>query len=292
MTRTILCAIIVLLVSLKCYPQKTVEELASTSPKKFFKDVFYDTSLGNDLVKLLNKKRIRFGDLPNLKKVGLLSVYIRDDAFRRGRKGGIIYDQGYKENVLAAGILDASYNSIAEILGKLGMELLTPAEYLTDEDKEGLYRNFEFNYTSIPEAKKFGDFFTRNEGVYATPNNYEMIYAAYQGGNPEIIINSVGSLCSQFNLDAFLTIEIQTRTTSKSVILESITVVMHGRHPVLADEGMLLATGKYAPSSMVPFAEIEEDQINRSRFDGFDTILTRLVSGLAEIVLGEIESIE
>lgn len=292
MIRTILCAVIALQVSVQGYSQKTVEELAQTSPKKFFKDVFYDTSLGDDLVKLLNKRRIKFDDLPDLNRVGVLSVYIKDDAFRKGRKGGVTYNQGYNENILAAGILDASYISVDDVLDKLDIELLNTEEYLASENKKQVYDNFEFNYSSIPEAKKFGEFIARNEGVYATPKDYKMIFAAFQGGNQDVIINGIGSLCSLFELDALLTIEIQTRTTNKSIVLESITVVMHGRHPVLPDEGMLYATGKYAPSGMVPFAEIKEGKINRSRFDGFETILTRLVSGLAEVVLGEIESIE
>ena len=193
MIRTILCAVIALLVSVKGFSQKTVEELAQTSPKKFFKDVFYDTSLGDDLIKLLNKKRIKFDDLPELNRVGVLSVYIKDDAFRKGRKGGVTYNQGYNENILAAGILNASYNSVDDVLGKLDIELLKTQEYLIDDDKKEAYENFEFNYSSIPEAKKFGEFTSRNEGVYATPEDYRMIYAAFQGGNPDVILNGVGS---------------------------------------------------------------------------------------------------
>lgn len=275
-----------------CFAQKTVEELAELPAKKFFRDVYYDTSLGNNLVKLLNKRRIKFADLPDLKKVGLLSIYIKDESFRKGRKGGVIYNHDKEENLLSAGVLDASLNSVKQILTKLDIQLMSSDEYLTDEDKKREYNNFVFNYSSITEAKKFSDFFVRNNESFASPADYRMIYSTFEGGTAKEITNSLGNLSAKLGLDALLTIEIQTRTTNKSVILESITVVMHGTHPTLKDEGLFFGIGKYSPSSQVPFAEIVDEDIKRARFEGFETIMTRLVSGLAEVAIGEIESIE
>ncbi|MGB3464003.1 MAG: hypothetical protein WBA74_01980, partial [Cyclobacteriaceae bacterium] len=85
---------------------------------------------------------------------------------------------------------------------------------------------------------------------------------------------------------------IQTRATVKSILLESITFVIHGAHPTIPDEGLYLGMGKYQPKSQVAFAEIDDFDITRTRFDGFEPIMERLMIGLMEIIIGEIDSIE
>ena len=95
-------AIALCLVSSWCLGQATLEELAELPNRKFYKDVYYDTSFGDDLIRLLNKRRMRIEDLPELKKVGLLSVFIRDDAYRKGRRGGVTFNHGAEENQIVS----------------------------------------------------------------------------------------------------------------------------------------------------------------------------------------------
>ena len=275
-----------------CLGQKTIEELADLPKKKFFKDVYYDSDFGRSLVKLLNKKRIRFEDLPELKKVGLLSVFIRDDSYRKGRRGGVTYNHDSEENKFASGILEMSIGEIQQSLAKLDMELITSDVYLDTEEKKRQYRVFNFNYSMIPEAKSFGEFFIRNEKAKGSPQGYKPIYATFNNGEDESIVNPVGTLATGLELDALMTIEILTRTTGKSILLESITVVIHSAHPTLPEEGLHVGVGQYAPFRQVAFAEIVDGEIKRERYDGFATILSRLVTGLAEIAREEILSIE
>jgi len=272
--------------------QKTIEELGELPARKFFKDVYFDTSLGNDLVKLLNRDRIKLEDLPELKRVGLASIFIKDDAFRKGRRGGVTYNHNQEENELAAGILNASMNSLKEVLNKLNITLLGSEDYLDDDEKKRLYKNFVFNYTGIPEAKKFGEFFERNKESPGSPAGYKPIFSTYEGGTSKSIVNGLGALSDELGLDALITLEIQTQTTNKSVVLESITVVMHGPHPTLKDEGLFMGIGQYSPSKQLAFAEVSGDNIKQGRYIGFGSILTRLVTGLAEVAIEEIVSIE
>ncbi|MEL7148539.1 MAG: hypothetical protein AAFO69_19350, partial [Bacteroidota bacterium] len=227
-----------------------------------------------------------------LNKIGLLSVFIKDDSYRKGRRGGITYNATENENQFAAGIMEVSFEHIKEVLSEMDMVLVSSEEYLDDEEKQRVYRTFDFNYSEIPEARSFGEFFDRNKQAKGSPEGYKPIFATYNEGQDQPIVNRVGALASALELDALLTIEILTRTTPKSIVLESITVVLHSAHPTLSEEGMHVGVGQYAPSRQVAFVEIVGQDIKRERYDGFATILSRLVGGLVSLAREEILSIE
>ena len=290
--RKVVAALAMSLLVNYCLGQDTIEELADLPDKKFFKDVYYNSSFGRDLVKLLNKRRIKIEDLPDLQRVGLLSIFVRDDAFRKGRRGGLTYNHDSEENKFAAGILEVSLGKIREAMSEADIELITSDVYLDSDEKKREYRIFNFNYSAIPEARPFGEFFIRNEKAKGSPAGYKPIYATYKNGEDESIVNPVGTLARALDLDGLMTIEILTRTTTKSVVLESVTVVIHSAHPAQPEAGMHVGVGQYAPSLQLPFVKIEDGQINTARYDGFATILSRLVAGLAEIAREEILSIE
>ncbi len=272
--------------------QKNLEDLGNIPIKKYFKDTFLYSTINKDLIKLLNKGRIGIEELPKLEKIGLLSIYIKDEAFRKGRRGGATYRHAENENQLTAGILKAALPSIKKGMKEMGIKLLTPDLYLDDEDKKFLYRNFSINYSGMPEAKRFGEYFDRNTDSFASPSNYKTLYTTYSGENSDEIVHQMGVLSKELGLDAVMVIEVTTQTTGKTFIFESVTGMLFAPDPSDDNYGLLLGSCKYAPSRLLAFASWENDQIDQSRYDGFDPIISRMTNHLTEVVLDEINSIE
>jgi len=279
-------------VSSAVYAQKTIEDLGNLSDKKFFKNTYVFTELNRTLVKQLNKGRIEIEELPQIRNVGLLSIYIKDPAFRKGKRGGVIYKNAPNGNQLVAGILDEFLALTNKSLGAFGMQIKTPDQYLNSDDKKSTYKNFFINYSLVPEAKKFGQFFDKNTESYASPEGYRTIYTTVAGDEIEVIVDQVGEITSELGLDAFITIEIGTQTTGKSIILESVTAMLVAPDPSGRSGGILLGSSKYSPTKLLAFASHSNGEINESRLDGFGPIVNRLVTNLGATVIEEIDAIE
>ena len=297
-----LILVAVLLGIVNVYGQKSIQELAELSDKKFEKKV----SSGNSavLVKSFAKNARRKGvDLPDplvppLKKVGILSFFTADLSERDSkaiRRGGIyesfLTTDGGKE--ILQSFHDEALNALKNEFSSQGIMLLTPEEYLTEETLE-IYDNFQIETSKMGSAVLASANYLQgqSEKSIVAATGYKVFPAptVLSGTDPKVI-SSMADLANQLGVDALLTVQIVTRKEKNKIGLSAIRISLHGPNPVPDDPKVKYGLGKYVSGILIEYAGTEfnpaipfaylnkkDKSFESIETQSFDTIIKRYAS--------------
>lgn len=263
---TLVCTIAI---SLTAIAQKSLQDISELSDKKFEK--FVNTSNSAVLVKSFKKNAERQANLSfpdsmmsHVKRIGLLSFFtadlsIRDPkAIKRGGKyesflttdgGKVILNTFYNESIIA---LKNQFNEV-------GIELLTPVEFLTEETYE-IYTDFEVTTSAIgTSALKVTNYLQgQEEKSIVAASGYRVFPAAtILGGTDPKAIKSLAELAKKLGLDALLCVQIVTQKEKEDVGVSAIRMALHAPNPVPDDSNIKYGLGKYMEGILAEYAGTE-----------------------------------
>ena len=288
------------LISTIAYSQKSIQELADLSDKKF--DKISRTYNGGSpaVIKSFSKSCKKMGqDLPEklepkLQKIGILTFYLSDfselDNRRALRSGGV-----YADNLttaataeLSKAFYERSLQKLKETYSAKGMELLTPDQFLDSDAKQEAYYNTEIELSKFSKvmsalSRNIG---RKNEKSPNAPDGYRVVYnsMSVDGADKKAVIG-LGKLAKELGLDGLLSIQVMTNLKGKSIGFHKAKMTLHGINPIPQDEvckwvggyfdGLLIEFGEVSGNDLV-FAKIKKIAITDVIIEGFDDLLARL----------------
>ncbi|MDX2196719.1 MAG: hypothetical protein NW207_09900 [Cytophagales bacterium] len=166
------------------------------------------------------------------KKVALLSFYLFDPITSvnwDGRSFCMYSESNFTDeghNKIANKFLDTSMAQLKEAFKTYGMELLTPAEYLTDDAKREAYDKFANPHSGLPKFlvsdKKFKN--------ASSPDGYRSFIIQYPDDNKAS--EEFGKLAKTLEVDAVVIIGNDILCESKSFQINKLGIYMYGPNPV------------------------------------------------------------
>jgi hypothetical protein len=289
-------------ISLTAFAQKSIQDISELSDKKFEK--FVNTSNNAVVVKMYKKLAQKQADLTfpdsvmsDVKRIGLLSFFTADNSVRNPKalkRGGeyesfLSTDGGKK-------ILETFYNESLKTLKnqfyEVGIELLTPVEFLTEETVE-IYTNFEVTTSALGTgALKAANYLQgEEEKSIVAATGYRVFPAAtILGGTDPKVIKSMAELTKKLGLDALLCVQIVTQKEKEDVGISAIRITLHGPNPIPDHPKMKYGMGKYTEGLLIEYAGTEINppinfatiskktkQFTAMETDYFDEVISRYI---------------
>jgi len=147
------------------------------------------------------------------KKVGIMSFYVSDNEYFEISTGWITTYKSTEEkvNIIAQLIYDQCIGGIKEQYAEMGMELLSPNEFLTTDQLKNFYYNFP-----LPNLEGKASIFDIEGNGAAVPDGYRLLpYASIWGLHK--FAKEQRDFFMGLDLDAFIIVEIKLVSASGSL---------------------------------------------------------------------------
>ncbi len=297
------------------HAQKSMQELAELNDKKWDKLVksYKNNSTWIDQLQgLLNEDLVSEDNLPNPKKIGVLTMQIWDYSQTSSSTVAqtTVYTKNYLtpegSNLVAETFLETMLPIFEDKFQAKGITLLEPDEYLTDAEKRKIYEEGPSRIDVSGLVKTFGaitSFLTnadKGEGS-ATASGYEFYPISPKTLSTDFKSPaSLGLIVEELGLDAVLVLSVELRLekNGKSMVLNGIQTGLVG--PINDDEskeykgrigaGMMNMYRDGMSFSSVFFDDIEPFEIakiDKSKgaieewyLDGLDVVTERMATDL------------
>lgn len=257
--------------------QRSIEELASQPDAELFSKAFFGSE---ELKRLTNQ------DVKPLKKVGLLTLIIKDYASKKGLKTAAYgYKPDGEANYFATKILERAKEDLKQEVAKNNVEILLEEDYLTTEEARSAYSLAYDKYIDEVRGDDFMYQLFKNPSLPVTAKGYKPFFPV-NGGREDEAIEILGDLCDELGLDALLTISIQTQTTNAGISFEEMRMTLHMKrlNPAKRElTGVHIGTYALIPRQWIPFAGLKKGELTGERYEGFGPLLGRLSSEFIRI---------
>ena len=225
-----------------------IDELLE-KPKKY-KDKWYAPPGRNEIRNWQIKKgHCSAADYVMPKKVGILTVYIQDDARYLYTAGGwstFQYATPDGVNDLAQTIFTRAYDDIKSSFESRGMELYQPWEYLDSKEKMDAYVNYEMGGGMATKwlQKKLVD--NKLDGYAAVVAGYKFI-PLHQSFQDNKFRKSFNELLVTLGMDAYLVISINMSGGDQ---IDKMDATIHYKNPAYGSETVYGAFSENIPVSV------------------------------------------
>lgn len=146
-------------------------------------------------------------------KVGIMAFYISDDDYSEISDGWVTTYKATEEkvNVIVQRIYDQSIDGMKEQYALMGMELLTPDEFLTTDELKHIYYDFP-----LPNLEGKASIFDIEGSGAAVPDGYRLIpYGSVWGLHK--FAKEQRDFFTGLDLDAFIIVEIKLVSANNSL---------------------------------------------------------------------------
>lgn len=295
--------------------QKSIQDLAELKDRKWDKLVksYKNNSTWIDQLKgLLNEDLVSEDNLPNPKKIGVLTMQIWDKSITKSSKIGntTLFSKNYLtpsgNNIVADKFLDNMLPILKTKFEEENISLLEPKDYLTNEEKTNIYKEGvkKIELSGLSKSlQKLNKFFTKKDlevqgSLSATGYEFYPLSAKLVSSDFKAPA-SVGLIAEDLELDAVLiiTINVSLENRGKSLMLHGIETALVG--PIDDDtskkfKGVIGAgmMNKYRDGlsfssvylEVEPFEITELDrksgEIEKWYLEGLDTVTSRMSDDL------------
>ena len=272
--------------------QETFNELAAVDGKDFSKMVTRHLGQGpfddgHGVVANLT------GKLP--RKVALVSIYAFDRGFKESKKRGdyIYIKEGWMTqegtNYVASMFAERAVPKIVEQFAKYGMEVMTPAQFLTDDAKKAAYAAFEPDISGLSKSllTKDDNFVAQGAAVgYLT----KPVWAPFDYKTA----TTFGELARTLGVDAVVVMANEVTTDGDKVGYTKMGMHVFGPNPIEKIEGKRYAgafgagynTGQlYEGEDLIPKKPVvfivKKGKNEGANFDGYDAVAEKLAGNVA-----------
>lgn len=308
-------AIFFIAISSPINAQKSVQDLAELKDKKWDKLVksYKNNSTWIDQLQgLLNEDLLKEENLPNPKKIGVLTMQIWDKSITKSSKIGntTLFTKNYLtpsgSNLVADKFLNEMLPVFQKEFQEQNISLLEPKEFLTSEEKTNVYKDGVNNVEMSGLSKALRNSFTRmltgdvkgQGSLSATGYEFYPLSASIVATDFKAPA-SIGLIAEKLDLDAvlILTINVSLIKNGKSMILHGIETALVG--PIDDDKtkeykgrigaGMmnkyrdgLTFSSVYFEVEPFEIAELNKKtgQIDEWYLDGLETVTSRMANDL------------
>lgn len=313
----LICTIVLLGISNSIHAQKSMQDLAELKDKKWDKLVksYKNNSTWIDQLQgLLNEDLLKEENLPNPKKIGILTMQIFDKSTTKINKVAdvTVYTKNYLteagSNVIADKFLNGMLPTFTKAFEEQDISLLEPKDYLTDGNKKKVYKESEDQVEISGLSKALRNSFTRmltgdvsgkSWNVSATGYEFYPISASIVATDFKAPA-SIGLIAEKLELDAVLIISVNVSLVKngKSMMLHGIETAMVG--PINDDtskeykgrigagmmnkyrDGLTFSSTYFELDEPFQIASIDKKRGNISEWyvDGLETVSSRMVNDL------------
>lgn len=290
--------------------QKTIQELATMSEKKFDKLMTEESYAGQVRAFAKAYEKQTGKDLPEpvpvpLKRVALLSFFTADysevdvKTARKSKHGGAIIENYINTaggSLLVNNFYKLSINEIKQIFASNGMELLTPEEFLVTEEQKQLYENAEINISKLAAGVTgvTSVILKRDNKGLVTADGFRLYSEPVVNNGMDMrAVRDLGKLANMLGVDAFLTVNTLTQLEKEEVGLKGVTMTLHSPNPVPDDpemkyglgfyyEGILVGSIGFNLEKYMPFAKLPKKANSFENIDltGFTKLMERMANQL------------
>ncbi|MBO3115943.1 hypothetical protein J4050_04250 [Winogradskyella sp. DF17] len=295
--------------------QKSIQDLAELKDKKWDKLVksYKNNSTWIDQLKgLLNENLLSEDNLPNPKKIGVLTMQIWDKSVTKSSKIGntTLFTKNYLtpsgSNLVADKFLNEMLPIFQNKFQEQNISLLEPKDFLTGEEKINVYKEGVNNVEMSGLSKALRNSFTRmltddvkgQGSLSATGYEFYPLSASIVATDFKAPA-SIGLIAENLDLDAvlILTVNVSLIKNGKSMVLHGIETALVG--PIDDDKtreykgrigaGMmnkyrdgLTFSSVYFEVEPFEIAELNKKtgQINQWHLDGLETVTSRMANDL------------
>lgn len=259
--------------------QKSLYEYATAPDRAFFKNAEIHCTLISDFKKPVAKNKIQRTNIL-LNKIGLLTFAHVETDFN-SKKALFAYRHKPSEgNSLIQHIFDSSFGLLSDSLADAGFELLLPADYLISATHKASYRETQNFINDLARKRvKLLDVLEENN-LQNTPGGIDFFASTISEGDHQKIVNQLGKLAADLNLDALLTIQVTTEHFNYALALQSVVFHLVIPHP-LPDEkskqiGYRLATYHYLHPAPIGFIGLKKgEEVTGEDYRAFPYIVSR-----------------
>ncbi|WP_288369773.1 hypothetical protein [uncultured Algoriphagus sp.] len=216
--------------------QKSIQEIAELNDKKWDKLVKNYRNYGNSIDQLqglLNEELLAEENLPNPKKIGVLTMQLWDYSVTTSTKAGqvTLYKKNFLtpegSNLVADQFLETIFPKFQEQFQAKGIALLEPSEFITDEEKRKIYEEGGSRIEASGLFKTIGtisDFLIKSdigEGSVGA-SGYEFYPVSVKMSSDFKAAASIGLIAEDLDLDAVLILSVGV-----SLVRNGRTMVLH-----------------------------------------------------------------
>lgn len=236
---TLVLALFLLALSSPSYAQKSIQDLAELKDNKWNKLVksYKNNSTWIDQLQgLLNEDLLKEENLPNPKKIGVLTMQIWDKSITTSSKIGntTLYTKNYLSPSGSNLVADKFLNEMLPVFRQEFQEqtilLIEPTDYLSDEDKTKIYKEGVSQVEMSGLSKALRNSFTRmltgdvsgQGSLSATGYEFYPLSASIVATDFKAPA-SIGLIAEKLELDAVLII-----TVNVSLVKNGKSMVLHG----------------------------------------------------------------
>ncbi|WP_439130708.1 hypothetical protein [Polaribacter sp.] len=253
-SKAVITVLFLLVFVLNSQAQKSFSDLGSLKDrkwKKVTKSYANNSNFIPQLEGLIGIKVLDKNDVPNPKKIGLLSFQIWDESITKSRKSGNwryyekhwLTDSG--SNIIADKLLDIMYPVLEKEFQNKGIKLQQPTKFLDSEEKKKIYSN-DIPNIELSGITKFANnsIFRRLQGMRSgqgstAATNYTFFPVGADVYSSDIKSPAqIGKIAEKLDLDAVLIIGIKVSIErgGKSLVFRGVDVVISG--PINDDESI------------------------------------------------------
>jgi hypothetical protein len=295
----------------------------------------FESALGADAAKIAAKAKVSMmngdnegrengnGLTPYLKKLGkpparvaLITFYVWDIGNSKSNSYSFLsgnykytvsntrsYNVGTGElSVLASELHDAAIGPLKQSFAAVGMQLLTPQEFLDTPDRKQAYESFKFEHKGISGLLRTLQTHTDLEWSRGVPDGYKLIEVITRGSKKtddfELGMTGIGigkfanaagnDLVKQLGVDAVLMIYSPVQAEKAAINMLGVGMYMFGPNPIAeAGQNMYYGghqySGLYLKTKEVPFITTDKNgKLINADFQGFGPVVGAMGARMAE----------